>query len=112
MSKFLASLVAFLNHTTKLKVFFEMADDRVKMPFLVYSVISQNNLIGINAINHTKKVLIQLDLYTKDLKSNLFYSDLIQDAMCEFSNKPFSMDAQLSREEGYIRSIIEMEFVL
>lgn len=113
MHKFLSKLVAFLSYKTRLKVFFEMADNKAKMPFLVYSVISQNNLIGINAINHTKKLLIQIDIYAKDIKEALFYSEILESSFCEFIYKPYSLDMQgPSREDGYARVIIEAEFVL
>lgn len=113
MYKFLAQLVAFLNQKTRLKSYFEQADDKVKAPFLVYSIISQNAKIGINSIKHSKNVLIQIDIYTKDAKSNLHYCDILENSFNEFVYKPYSLDIQgVSREDGYFRSIIEVEFVL
>lgn len=113
MSELLARLSSFINQKTRLNVYFELAKNGAKMPYAVYSVISQNAQIGINGKNHTKQVLIQIDLYTKDLKSNLYYSELLEYDFCEFYIKPFSISTQgPSKDDEHYRTIIEAEFVL
>lgn len=113
MVKFLNMLVAFLHYKTRLKCYYDLAENEAKMPFLVYSIISQNSNIGINAINHSKNVLIQIDIYSKDAKSNLAYCDILENSFCEFYKKPFALNIQgLSRDDECYRSIIELEFML
>lgn len=96
----------------KLELYYSLANNKAKEPYAVLSMISANELIGIDSKTHTQNILAQIDIYTDSLKSALFWCERMLGSL--HALRPHSLSAQPAIKESSdeFRIIIEMEVLL
>lgn len=107
----------FLKHFTnesKLNLYASSAPNNAKMPYAIYTLISINDDISINARQmgaHTRHYYIQLDIYAKTYADLLEKSANARAAIYSFKNPIQDFSESHTSDELSHRAILEFDFI-
>lgn len=103
-------LVGHLKAQTGLSVFAYEANDKAKMPYIVYQVNGQNERLAVNGGVIQTDYLIELDVYSSDSEESETLKEKIINALLNFERPATSIKCHTEPDDKSVLLTIEFEF--